>query len=57
MGAAERLNMTPKIKEHSCPACNGTGFPKVMQPVQLGHKIYPIKCNACDGKGKITASN
>jgi DnaJ-class molecular chaperone len=56
MGAAERLNMTPKIKEHSCPACNGTGFPKVMQPVQPGHKIYPIKCNACDGKGKITAS-
>jgi DnaJ-class molecular chaperone len=45
--------MTPKIKEHTCPECNGTGFPVVMQPVQLGHKIYPVKCKSCDGKGKI----
>jgi DnaJ-class molecular chaperone len=49
--------MTPKIKEDSCPACNGTGFPAVLQPVKPGHKIYPVKCKACDGKGKITASN
>jgi DnaJ-class molecular chaperone len=43
-----------KIKEHVCPACNGTGYPVVMQPVQPGRKIYPVKCKVCDGKGKIT---
>ena len=46
--------MATKIKEHTCPACNGTGFPVVAQPVQPGRKIYPVKCKACDGKGKIT---
>ena len=51
------LNMMPKIKEHTCPACNGTGFPVVMQPVLPGRKIYPVKCKSCDGKGKITAAN
>ena len=51
------LNMTPKIKEHTCPACNGTGFPVVMQPVLPGRKIYPVKCKSCDGKGKVTAAN
>ena len=45
--------MTPKIKEHTCPDCNGTGFPVVMQPAQLGRKIYPVKCKSCGGKGKI----
>jgi DnaJ-class molecular chaperone len=49
--------MTPKIKEHTCAACNGTGFPMVMQPAQATHKIYPVKCGACDGKGKITDAN
>ena len=49
--------MTPKIKEHICPACNGTGFPVVMQPVQPGRKIYPVKCKSCDGKGKIPELN
>jgi len=49
--------MTPKIKEHTCPECNGTGFPVVMQPVQPGHKIYPVKCKDCDGKGRITDAN
>src|SRR5882672_2913912 len=53
----ERLDMTPKIKEHTCPACNGTGFPIVMQPVRPGRKIYPVKCESCDGKGKITDVN
>ena len=42
-----------KIKEHTCPDCNGTGFPVVAQPVQLGRKIFPEKCTACGGKGKI----
>jgi DnaJ-class molecular chaperone len=45
------------IKEHVCPACNGTGYPVVMQPVQPGRKIYPVKCKVCDGKGKITDVN
>jgi DnaJ-class molecular chaperone len=49
--------MTPKIKESTCPACNGTGFPAVMQPVQQGRKIYPVICKSCDGKGKITDAN
>jgi DnaJ-class molecular chaperone len=46
--------MTPKIKEHTCPGCNGTGFAAVMQPVKPGRKIYPAKCKSCEGKGKIT---
>jgi DnaJ-class molecular chaperone len=37
--------------EHECPACNGTGFPVVMQPVRPGFKIYPVKCKECRGKG------
>lgn len=49
--------MTTKIKEHTCGACMGTGYPVVMQPVQPGCKIYPVRCNACDGKGKITDAN
>lgn len=50
----ERFTVTTKIKEHMCEACKGRGFPVVMQPVQPGRKIYPAKCKACDGKGKIT---
>jgi DnaJ-class molecular chaperone len=49
--------MTPKVKEHICPTCNGTGFPVSMQPVHPGRKIYPVKCKACDGKGKIADAN
>jgi hypothetical protein len=46
-------NMSPKISEHRCPACNGTGFPTVTQPVQPGRKIYPVKCRACAGKAEL----
>lgn len=46
--------MTAKIKEHICKACNGTGFPKVKQPTQAIRKIYPVKCETCAGKGRIT---
>jgi DnaJ-class molecular chaperone len=46
-----------KIKERACPACNGTGYPVVKQPVQPGRKIYPVKCTACACKGKITDAN
>ena len=49
----ERLNMQPKIKERICPACNGTGVQPIAQAVQPGHRIYPVKCAACEGKGKI----
>ncbi|WP_371259477.1 zinc finger domain-containing protein [Bradyrhizobium sp. URHD0069] len=40
--------------EHKCPACNGTGYPVVTQPVQPGRKIYPAPCTKCGGKGRIT---
>lgn len=46
--------MTKKIKEHTCSACKGTGFPVVKQPVLATRRIYPVKCEACTGKGKIT---
>jgi len=49
--------MAQKIKEHTCPACKGTGFPAVKQPVLATRRIYPIKCGACSGKGKITDAN
>ncbi len=43
-----------KASETKCPACNGTGYPVVMQPVQPGRKIYPAPCKKCGGKGRIT---
>jgi hypothetical protein len=35
------------------PTCNRTGYTVVMQPVQPGRKIFPVKCKVCDDKGKI----
>jgi hypothetical protein len=29
------------VAEIECPACKGTGYPKVQQPVQPGRKIFP----------------
>ena len=49
--------MQPKIKEHICPNCNGTGFPAVVQSVKPGYKIFPAKCETCDGKGRVTEDN
>ena len=49
--------MRQKIKEHTCPACKGTGFPAVKQPVLATRRIYPVKCVACTGKGKIADDN
>jgi DnaJ-class molecular chaperone len=40
-------------KEIKCPACNGTGFATVMQPLQPGKKIYPAPCKQCLGKGRL----
>jgi DnaJ-class molecular chaperone len=50
-------NMKQKIKEHTCSVCKGTGFPAAKQPVQPTRRIYPVKCVACAGKGKITDAN
>jgi transcription elongation factor Elf1 len=48
----------PSVKptEHKCPACNGTGFPMVMQPVKPSSRIYPVQCKNCGGKGRIAAT-
>jgi DnaJ-class molecular chaperone len=49
--------LSAKLTEHKCPACKGTGFPAVKQPVQPGLKIYPARCESCDGKGWVTEAN
>jgi DnaJ-class molecular chaperone len=49
--------MAPKIKEHTCAACGGTGFPVVVQPIRPTRKIYPVRCKVCEGKGRITDAN
>lgn len=54
MNRFAKSNTVSKIKEHRCAACDGTGFPVVAQPVQSNRKLYPVKCKACDGKGRIT---
>ena len=46
-----------KPAERKCPACNGTGFPPVKQPAQPGRKIYPARCERCEGKGWVEAAN
>jgi DnaJ-class molecular chaperone len=43
-----------KSTERKCPACKGTGFPVVAQPLQPGRKIYPVQCRKCGGKGRIS---
>jgi DnaJ-class molecular chaperone len=48
---------TAKPIERKCPACNGTGFPPVKQPKEQGRKIYPARCERCDGKGWVEAAN
>jgi len=39
-----------KIKERTCPACNGKGYPEVKQPTLPGRRIFRVKCKSCDGK-------
>jgi hypothetical protein len=48
--------LSTKTAEHNCPACNGTGFPVVMQPIQPGRRIYPVQCKDCSGKGRIAGA-
>jgi DnaJ-class molecular chaperone len=43
--------------EQRCPACDGTGFPVVKQPVQPGRRMYPAPCKECSGKGRITRAD
>jgi DnaJ-class molecular chaperone len=40
--------------EIECPACDGTGFPAVAQPVKPGRRIFPPACKQCRGKGRVT---
>jgi hypothetical protein len=37
----------PKVAEVQCPACDGTGYIKVAQPVEPDRKIYPARCKQC----------
>ena len=39
--------------EAKCKACNGTGFPPVIQPARPGRRVYPPPCTVCGGKGRI----
>jgi DnaJ-class molecular chaperone len=43
------------VSEANCEACNGTGFPSVTQPSQLGRRIYPVPGEKGGGKGRITS--
>jgi DnaJ-class molecular chaperone len=45
---------TQQQTEINCPACDGTAFPTVTQPVQPDRKVYPEPCKKCGGKGRIT---
>jgi DnaJ-class molecular chaperone len=49
-----KLKSEAASTEVRCPACDGTGFPKVAQPAQPGRKLYPPPCKQCLGKGRIT---
>jgi DnaJ-class molecular chaperone len=49
--------LSAKPAQFKCPACKGTGFVAVKQPAQPGRKIYPPRCERCDGKGWVEAAN
>jgi DnaJ-class molecular chaperone len=49
--------LAAKLTEHKCPACKGTGFGAVKQPMQPGRKIYPARCQRCRGKGWVGAAD
>jgi DnaJ-class molecular chaperone len=44
------------IKEQECSGCGGTGFMAVVQPKELGRRIFPPRCSKCEGKGKLPSS-
>jgi hypothetical protein len=45
------------VAEIKCPACDGTGFSKVKQPAEPGHRIYPAPRKECGDKGRITLAH
>jgi hypothetical protein len=48
-----KLKAEDKLREVECPACNGTGLPKVKQPIEPGRRIFPAPCSWCLGKGRL----
>ena len=48
----EMPKLSAKATECICPACDGTGLKAVRQPAQPGRRIYPARCERCDGKGR-----
>jgi DnaJ-class molecular chaperone len=43
-----------RVTEIKCPACDGTGLPKVRQPTEPGRRIFPAPCKECLGKGRVS---
>ena len=41
-----------KIKEHVCPACNGTGYPSRSSRFSQAVEFIPPSASLCDGKGE-----
>jgi DnaJ-class molecular chaperone len=48
-----RLNLKEVDTEVDCPACEGTGYPTVTQPIPPGRRSYPARCKQCFGKGRL----
>jgi hypothetical protein len=48
--------LSAKPTELNCPAYSGTKFLAVKQPAQPD-RVYPARCERCDGKGWITELN
>jgi DnaJ-class molecular chaperone len=42
-----------KVAEHKCPTCKGTGVLPVNKRAPEGRRIYPARCDRCEGKGWI----
>lgn len=42
--------------ERECPKCHGTGSAIVKQPTRPGVRIFPERCESCEGKGRVAAS-
>jgi DnaJ-class molecular chaperone len=53
MKKPESKKVSPEVE---CAACNGTGVPRVKQPVEPGRRIYPAPCKKCAGKGRVSPS-
>ena len=49
----KKLNPKEVVAEIKCPACEGTGFSKVKQPAEPGHRIYPAPCRNARVRGEL----